>query len=71
MSLMPPRYPEIHVRLHSSNPFALISAVRLALRRSRVHVGEIDRFTEEALSSEEPRHMRRVCADWAEVEVLN
>ncbi len=70
MTLTAPRYPEIRVRLHSSNPFALISAVRLALRRSRVQAGEIDRFTEEALSSEEPRHMRRVCADWAEVSVL-
>ena len=71
MTCMAPRYPQIHVRLHSSNPFALISAVRLELRRSRVQKGEIDRFTEEALSSEEPRHMRRVCADWAEVEVLH
>ncbi len=71
MTSMAPKYPEIQIRLHSSNPFALISAVRLALRRSRVQAGEINRFTEEALSSEEPRQMRRVCADWAAVEVLH
>ncbi len=67
---MAPRYPEIHIRLHSDNPFALISAVRMALRKSRIAKGEIDRFTEEALRVEEPQRMRQVCNDWAEVKVL-
>jgi hypothetical protein len=67
---MAPRYPQIQVRLHSSNPFALISAVRLAMRRSRVDAGEIDRFTEEALGTDEPQRMRQVCSSWAQVEVL-
>ncbi len=71
MTLMAPRYPQLHVRLHSDNPFALISAVRLAMRRYRLDGRVIDRFTEEALSTEEPRHMRQVCSDWAEVEVLS
>ena len=66
---MAPRYPDIQVRLRSNNPFALISAVRLALRRSHVDPGEISRFTEEALRSEEPQRMRQICSDWAEVEV--
>ncbi len=66
---MAPRYPDIHVRLRSSNPFALISAVRLALRRSHVDQVEINRFTKEALDSDEPQQMRRVCEDWAEVKV--
>jgi hypothetical protein len=70
LTLMAPRYPQIHVRLHSDNPFALISAVRMALRKSRVGKGEIDRFTEEALRAEEPQRMRQVCSDWAEVKVL-
>ncbi len=69
MVLMAPRYPDIHVRLRSNNPFALVSAIRQALRESRVDPGEIHRFTEEALADDEPRRMRRVCADWAEVEV--
>ncbi len=68
---MAPRYPQLHVRLHSDNPFALISAVRMALRRSRVEKGEIDRFTEEALRVEEPQRMREVCNDWAEVKVVS
>ncbi len=66
---MTPRYPQIHVRLRSRNPFALISAVRQGLRRSRVDRGEIERFTEEALRDEEPRQMRAVCSAWAAVEV--
>jgi hypothetical protein len=71
MSFMAPRYPQIHVCLHSDNPFALISAVRMALRKSRIEKGEIDRFTEEALRSDEPQRMRQVCSDWAEVQVLS
>ncbi len=71
MYLMAPRYPDIQVRLRSNNPFALISAVRQALRRSRVDPGEILRFTEEALRSEEPQRMREICSDWAEVEVTS
>jgi len=71
MTVMAPRYPQIHVHLHSNNPFALISAVRMALRQSRVEKGVIDRFTEEALRVEEPRRMRQVCSDWAEIKVVS
>lgn len=66
---MPPRYPEIHVRLRSRNPYALVSAVRLALRQARVDEAEVFRFTEEALEAEEPRRMREVCGDWADVGI--
>jgi len=66
---MAPRYPDIRISLHSHNPFALVSAVRHAMRRSRVDAGEIHRFTEEALRSEEPGRIRDVCASWATVEV--
>ena len=62
-----PRYPEIEVRLHSRNPFALVSAIRQGLRRSQVDGREIDRFTEEALRAREPERMREVCALWAAV----
>ena len=66
---MSPRYPDIHVRLRSSNPYALVSAVRQELRRA--HIGEVEvfRFTEEALENEEPDRMRRVCDRWADVAV--
>ena len=68
MSPPTPRYPEIRVRLRSRNPFALISAVRQGLRRFHVDSREIDRFTEEALSVEEPDRMTSVCAAWAVIE---
>ncbi len=66
---MVPRYPEIHVRLRSRNPYALISAVRLALRQAQVDEAEVFRFTEEALETEEPQRMREVCGNWADVGV--
>ncbi len=71
MYAMAPRYPDIHVRLRSRNPFALVSAVRMALRGSHVDPGEIHRFTEEALESDEPQRMRQVCSNWAEIEVTS
>lgn len=66
---MTPRYPDVQVRLHTRNPFALVSAVRLGLRRSHVDGREIDRFTEEALEAREPDQMRDVCATWVAVEL--
>lgn len=67
--MLMPRYPDIHVRLASRNPFALVSAVRLALRKSQVEEDEVRRFTDEAMANEEPEHMVDVCTSWAEVEV--
>lgn len=64
-----PRYPDIHVRLHSRNPFALVSAVRLALRKSDVDDAEIRRFSDEAMSTTEPARVLDVCTEWAEIEV--
>lgn len=64
---MAPRYPDIQIRLHSRNPYALVSAVRLALRRARVDEAEIHRFTEQAFEDEEPTRMREVCGRWASV----
>lgn len=66
---MAPKYPDLHIRLHSSNPFALVSAVRLAMRRSRMDSEVIDRFTAEAMQTEEPSHIRQVCSDWARVDL--
>ncbi len=70
MSTTTQLYPDIRVRLHSRNPFALVSAVRQALRRSHVDNREIDRFTEEALRDQEPERIRHVCAAWAVVELV-
>ena len=67
MLMITPRYPDIQVALRSRNPFALVSAVRLALRRSGVEQGEILRFTEKALSVEQPERMREICSEWARI----
>ncbi len=69
LELMVPLYPDIRVRRHSRNPYALISAVRLALRQADIDESEVFRFTEEALEVEEPRHMREVCDHWADVSL--
>ena len=63
-----PRYPDLRIRLRSRNPFALVSAVRQALRQCHVDGSEIERFTEEALRAEEPDRMKDVCAAWAAIE---
>ncbi|HEX9733658.1 MAG TPA: hypothetical protein VGG06_16925 [Thermoanaerobaculia bacterium] len=68
---MRPRYPDVRIRLHSRNPFALVSAVRQGLRRSHVDGREIDRFTEEALRVEEPQRMREICSAWAAIEIAS
>jgi len=52
---MSPRYPDLQVSLRTENPLALVSATRLALRRAGKDRGEIERFTENALSSTDPR----------------
>ena len=57
------------MNLRSDNPYAVISAVRLALRQSRIDADEIARFSDEAFETEEPRQMRAVCESWAKVEV--
>ncbi len=68
--MMAPRYPDIQVRLHSRNPYALVSAVRLALRQAQVGEAEVSRFTEQALANEEPGQMREVCNSWADVSTV-
>lgn len=64
------RYPEIHIRTHSRNPLTWVSAVRTALRQSRVDAAEIQRFTEEALHAEGTAKIGAVVSLWAKVEVV-
>lgn len=65
--LITPRYPDIRISLRSRNPFALVSAVRQALRQSGIDEGEILTFTETALEDNHPERMREICAQWAEI----
>ena len=68
---MHPRYPEIHVTVHSRNPCALIGAVRLALRRAGVDRDEIRTFSSEAFRSDDDQRVRQVCGRWATLETLD
>ena len=65
---MGPRYPNVHVRIRSENPLALISAIRIGLRQAGASHGEIDRFSTEALNQDDPGRAWRVCREWAAVE---
>ena len=60
------RYPDIHVTVRSSNPLALVAAVRQAMRQAGLERGEIRRFSQEALTSEEPGQVRDVCRAWVD-----
>lgn len=59
-----PRYPEIRVSSASRNPLAMVAAVRLELRRAGVRPAEIEEFSREALTREDPLGILRVCRAW-------
>jgi hypothetical protein len=61
---MGPLYPSVRVSIRSRNPFALASAIRQGLRRAGTPRAEIERFTQEALSAQDPRHFEEVCSAW-------
>ena len=62
------RHPDLHVMLESRNPLALVAAIREELRRARVEREEIRRFSDEALSQQDPLGIRRVCRQWVDVD---
>lgn len=68
MSPASPRYPDLRIRLRTENPYALVSAIRLALRRAGTGRDEIERFTEEAVSIDDPCRLRQLCGRWASIE---
>lgn len=63
-----PRYPEIRVHVDSSNPLALVAAVREAMRRARVEKSEIMRFSEEALGEHDDLRSREICRRWVWID---
>jgi hypothetical protein len=65
---MGPLYPEIRVALRSRNRFALVSAIRQGLRRAGTPPAEIDRFSQEALSTQDPRVLVELCSRWVRLE---
>ena len=62
-----PQYPDIRVSTANPNPLVLVAFVRQALRQARVRPAEIDRFTEIALSHEDPDWRTGVCEQWVKV----
>jgi hypothetical protein len=58
------RYPQIRVSLDSANPMALVSKIRLELRRAGVGRLEIQQFSGEALTLDDPEGIREVCSQW-------
>lgn len=65
---MGPLYPEIRICLRSRNRFALVSAIRLGLRRAGTPPAEIDRFSQEALSTQDLRGVEEICSRWVRLE---
>ncbi len=65
---MGPLYPEIRVSLRSRNRFALVSAIRHGLRRAGTPPAEIERFSQEALSIQDPRGVEEICSRWVRLE---
>lgn len=65
---MGPIYPQVQVSLRTRNRFALVSAIRHGLRRAGTPHDEIERFSQEALSTQDPRQLREICDRWVRIE---
>ena len=65
---MGPMYPQIQISLRSRNPFALVSAIRYSLRRAGTSPAEIERFSQEALSTQDPRRLEELCSRWVRMD---
>jgi len=63
-----PFYPDVHVSVRSRNRFALVSAIRLGLRRAGTSLAEIDRFSQEALTEQDSRRFEEICKAWVWLE---
>jgi hypothetical protein len=63
-----PFYPDVHVSVRSRNRFALVSAIRLGLRRAGTSPAEINRFSQEALSEQDTRRFEEICKAWVWLE---
>lgn len=59
-----PIYPEVRVSVRSRNRYALVSAIRYGLRRAGTPHAEIERFSQEALSAQDPRRLEEICQEW-------
>ncbi len=65
---MGPLYPQVRVSLRSRNRYALVSAIRLGLRRAGTPAAEIERFSQEALSLQDPHGFEELCSRWVRMD---
>ncbi len=65
------RYPEVRVWTRTPNPLLLVAVVRQELRRAGIESGEIDAFSEAALSAGDEVGIRRVCGEWVDTQRLD
>ncbi len=63
-----PFYPQVHVSVRSRNRFALVSAIRLGLRRAGTSPAEIERFSREALMEQDVHRFEEICDAWVRLE---
>lgn len=63
-----PLYPDVRVSVRSRNRFALVSAIRLGLRRAGTSRTEIERFSREALSEQDSHRFEEICQSWVWLE---
>jgi hypothetical protein len=63
-----PLYPEVRVSMRSRNRYALVSAIRLGLRRAGTSPAEIERFSREALSEQDTHRFDEICDSWVRLD---
>jgi hypothetical protein len=67
-SAMLPLYPHVRVSLRTRNRFALVSAIRHGLRRAGTPRDEIERFCQEALSTQDSFRLQELCSQWVQLD---
>jgi hypothetical protein len=61
---MAPLYPDVHISLRSRNRYALVSAIRQAMRRAGTSRGDIEAFSREALTTQDAGRFEELCSRW-------
>jgi hypothetical protein len=64
MSRMAPLYPQVRVALRSRNRYALVSAIRQALRLAGTSPNDIETFSREALTTQDRGRFEELCSRW-------
>jgi len=65
---MQPLYPEVRITIRSRNRYALVSAIRQALRHAGTSPLDIEAFSREALTTQDPGRFEELCRRWVVME---